>query len=357
MSRERLEEALNNWQAKRNNYEYELSITADPEKKFELPKKIEECEKHIERLNRVLQNNNPKTTITPPYKQGTINFQSFNFDVRTVDYQGGLTNYKCGQAKFFAEDLGNDVTLEMVEIPGGKFMMGSPVTEKRRRESESPQHKVTVQPFFMGKYPVTQVQWKAVAALPKVSCHLQTEPSRFKGDNLPVEQVSWYDAVEFCARLSKKTRRTYRLPSEAEWEYACRAGTTTPFHFGKTITTDLANYDDEYIYASEPKGKSRMQTTPVGYFLANAFGLYDMHGNVSEWCEDNWHPNYRGAPTDSRAWLSDNNNDYRYRMLRGGSWIGDVEYCRSACRYCLNPDCSHYGTFGFRVLCETASTF
>lgn len=146
------------------------------------------------------------------------------------------------QAQEFIEDLGNGVELEMVAIPSGSFVMGSPKDEPERDESESPQHRVTIQPLFLGKYPVTQAQWQAVASLPQVNRKLNPEPSRFRGENRPVERVSWYDAVEFCERLSQHTGKPYRLPSEAEWEYACRAGTTTPFHFGETITSDLANY-------------------------------------------------------------------------------------------------------------------
>ena len=181
--------------------------------------------------------------------------------------------------------------------------MGSPEDEKGRDEDESPQHRVTVSTFFISRYPVTQAQWQAIASLDKVDIDLKADPSRFKGDNRPVEQVNWYDAVEFCARLSRETGREYILPSEAEWEYACRAGTTTPFHFGETITTDLANYNGNYTYGSGPKGVYREETTPVGSFSPNAFGLSDMHGNVWEWCEDNWHNNYEGAPTDGSAWL------------------------------------------------------
>ncbi|NEQ71088.1 MAG: formylglycine-generating enzyme family protein, partial [Symploca sp. SIO2D2] len=171
-----------------------------------------------------------------------VNLEPFNFEVVTVDSQGRETNREQRQAKFFAQDLGNSVMLDMVAIPGGKFMIGSPDSEKGRENDEGKQREVTVPRFFMGKYSVTQPQWKAVAALPKVDRDLKSDPSLFKGENMPVERVSWYDAVEFCARLSKKTGRTYRLPSEAEWEYACRAGTTTPFHFGETITCQLANY-------------------------------------------------------------------------------------------------------------------
>ncbi|NEP61763.1 MAG: SUMF1/EgtB/PvdO family nonheme iron enzyme [Symploca sp. SIO2G7] len=302
------------------------------------------------------ESGNKSQTIQPSQKkQGVLKFQSFGFDVVTIDSQGKEINRNRRQAKFFAENLGNGVTLEMVSIPRGKFLMGSPTSEKGRKDTESPQHEVTVQTFFMGKYPVTQAQWKAVAALPKINRDLKAEPSEFKGDNLPVEQVSWYDAVEFCARLSQKTERTYRLPSEAEWEYACRAETTTPFHFGETITSTLANYNGTRTYNSEPKGEFREQTTPVGHFQgANAFGLYDMHGNVWEWCVDSWHDNYQGAPTDGRAWNSDNDNDYR--LLRGGSWLDIPVVCRSACRVYALPGDSRNFSLGFRVLCEAAWT-
>ncbi|NER51945.1 MAG: SUMF1/EgtB/PvdO family nonheme iron enzyme, partial [Symploca sp. SIO1A3] len=172
----------------------------------------------------------PKVAATVPSSPTSPALQSFDFEVITVDYQGRVTNRDRTQAECFTQDLGNGVILEMVAIPGSKFLMGSPATEKKRRDNESPQHEVTIQPFFMGKYTVTQAQWKAVTAVPKVNRNLKASPSRFKGVNFPVEQVSWYDAVEFCTRLSIKTGRNYRLPSEAEWEYACRAGTTTPFH-------------------------------------------------------------------------------------------------------------------------------
>ena len=219
--------------------------------------------------------------------------------------------------------------------------MGSPDTEKERYDAESPLHRVTVASFCMGKYPVTQAQWQAIATLPQVNCELNPHPSQFKGADLPVEQVSWYDAIEFCARLSKETGREYRLPSEAEWEYACRAGTTTPFHFGDAITPKLANYDG-------------MQTTSVGSFpVVNAFGLYDMHGNVFEWCADHWHEDYEAAPTDDSVWLGNNDNDYR--VLRGGSWYSYSKYCRSAYRHYRAADC-RYCHFGFRVACNTVWT-
>jgi formylglycine-generating enzyme required for sulfatase activity len=244
----------------------------------------------------------------------------------------------------------------MVEIPGGTFMMGSPEDELGRSEDKSPQHEVTVPSFYMGKYEVTQAQWKAVAALPQIERELKPGPSNFKGDELPVESVSWQDAVEFCKRLSKATGQEYRLPSEAEWEYACRAGTTTPFYFGETITTELVNYrgtDWEFAgtvypgnYANAPKGEAREKTTPVGSFPPNAFGLYDLYGNVWEWCADTYQESYSGAPRDGSAWILEESSLY---VLRGGSWSDDPRHCRSADRYGYAPD-NDNNNIGFRCI-------
>ncbi|MEH2398862.1 caspase, EACC1-associated type [Nostoc sp.] len=293
--------------------------------------------------------------LPEPIKQNQAN--QFEFDLVTVNVQGQPINSSKGGAEFFTENLGNGVVLEMVAITDGKFLMGSLESEPERYNSESPQHPVTIQPFFMGKFPVTQSQWAAVATLPKVNIGLNPDPSYFKGVNRPVEQVSWDDAIEFCARLSKKTEKTYRLPSEAEWEYACRAGTTTPFYFGETITTDLANYrgtDWDYHgtvypgnYVQGPKGEYREQTTDVGKFPANPFGLFDMHGNIWEWCQDEWHENYNGAPKDGSAWLVD--NDSQNWLLRGGSWGNNPRYCRSAARNFYARD-DRYNNVGFRVV-------
>ncbi len=300
---------------------------------------------------------------------------TFEFDVLTVNAQGQEINREKRQASYYTEDLGDGITLEMVAIPGGKFMMGSPEGERSQREK--PQHEVTVQPFFMGKYPVTQVQWRSVAALSRVNRDLNPDPSHFKGNNRPVDQVSWDDVVEFCARLSIRTGRQYLLPSEAEWEYACRAETTTPFHFGKTITDKLANYYATNTFAKEAQGENRRETTPVDAFPPNAFGLYDMHGNVWEWCADVWHDNYQGAPTDGSAWINDNKewntgissrhsslwknirvpkdneNKNHLRLLRGGSWRNSPAYCRSANRYWDYPVVRNYNN-GFRVVCGGA---
>ncbi|AOY79086.1 formylglycine-generating enzyme family protein [Moorena producens JHB] len=291
-----------------------------------------------------------------------IELEPFEFEVVTIELKPTgwfrrkpelIINRHQQQAYGFTEDLGNGVELEMVAIPGGTFVMGSPETEEGHRDSESPQHQVTVKSFFMGKYPVTQAQWQAVAALPQVNRKLKPNPSYFKGEDRPVDTVSWYDAVEFCERLSQHTKRPYSLPSEAEWEYACRAGRTTPFHFGETITTDLANYNGKYTYGSGSKGKYLEETTPVGSFgVANEFGLYDMHGNVWEWCADHWHSNYEDAPTDGSAWLYDNENDNKQRLLRGGCWDSNPVVCRSGSRIHYYPALRRYDYgLGFRVVC------
>ena len=239
--------------------------------------------------------------------------------------------------------------LHMVLIPGGTFTMGSPEAELERANTEGPQHQVSVPQFFMSRYPVTQAQWRAVAALPQSEQELNPAPSRFEGDNNPVEQVSWHESSEFCARLAKHTGLIYRLPSESEWEYACRAKTTTLFHCGGSISTEAANYNGGYTYADSSKGENRRKTTSVDQLdNANAFGLSDMHGNVWEWCQDHWHSNYDNAPTDGQAWLTD--NDAATRVLRGGSWIYAPGNCRSASRDSYTPDFRN-PYIGFRVSC------
>ncbi|WP_041235344.1 formylglycine-generating enzyme family protein [Dactylococcopsis salina] len=175
----------------------------------------------------------------------------------------------------------------------------------------------------------------------------------FKGENNPVERVSWHKAKEFCQKLSEQTGKTYRLPSEAQWEYACRAGTTTPFYFGETISTDLANYDGNSRYGNGKKGVYRIKTTPVRSFPPNAFGLYDMHGNVWEWCEDVWHENYEGAPNDGSAWLTE--GDHYRRVMRGGSWYPNPRYCRCANRDWGTPDYVNLDN-GFRVVSSSVRT-
>ena len=260
-------------------------------------------------------------------------------------------------AQYFREKLGNEILLDMILVRGGNFLMGSLETEDEHSEDEK-QHPVTVKSFFLGRYPVTQEQWRIVAETYKhVNIELKPNPSNFKGANRPVEQVSWYEAQEFCDRLAQKTKRPYCLPTEAKWEYACRAGTTTPFYFGNAISTELANYDGNYIYANGVKGEHRNETTPVNHFkIANAWGLCDMHGNVSEWCQDYWHDKYEGAPEDGSAWLTltDNSETFR-RVWRGGSWFSEPLHCRSAYRFSYNLDYRNYA-LGFRVSCSAPAT-
>jgi eukaryotic-like serine/threonine-protein kinase len=223
-------------------------------------------------------------------------------------------------------------------VPSGTFTMGSPSSEANRSDDEGPQHQVNIESFYLGKYEVTQAQYQAI---------MDNNPSNFKGDNLPVESVTWNEAIEFCKKLSAKTGKTYRLPSEAEWEYACRAGTTTPFAFGETINPNIVNYNGNYPYGQAAKGEYRAKTIAVGSLgVANAFGLYDMHGNVWEWCQDIYQPNYNNAPTNGnvREQATDNNS----RLLRGGSWHDPGENCRSANRNDDAPG-NRLIVLGFRV--------
>lgn len=301
------------------------------------------------------------------------------------------------QSQFFTEDLGDGVGLDMVFIPGGSFWMGTEDSEAERlikeydREwfrYETPQHKVNISRFFMGRYPITQAQWSIVAGWEQVETEINPDPSEYKDDyegidrwTRPVEQVSWDDTKEFCNRLSLKTKREYRLPTEAEWEYACRSVIShqssvtseeltkaewnekhnQPFHFGETISTDLANYrgiDEESrgwkgSYGRGVRGEFREQTTPVGYFkVANNFGLSDMHGNVWEWCEDDWHDRYEGASKDGSVWLSKSSNS---KVIRGGSWLDDPRHCRSAYRDDFNR-VFRVDNIGFRVVCVAPRT-
>jgi len=259
-------------------------------------------------------------------------------------------------------------SVDFVLITGGTFIMGSPHSEPERRDNESPQHQAMVSSFYMSKYTVTQKEYQTI---------MRTNPSDFKGDDLPVEQVSWYDAVTYCNARSlveglkipyaidqdrtdpdntgdsdplkwvvtwDKSADGYRLPTETEWEYACRAGTTTPFYMGSNITTDDANYDGDLPYNGNAKGLYRETTMPVGSFMENAFGLYDMHGNVYEWCWD-WAGDYPSdAQIDPAGSVSGS-----HRILRGGSWGSSALILRSAFRNYANPSHkTHY--FGFRLV-------
>jgi formylglycine-generating enzyme required for sulfatase activity len=233
-----------------------------------------------------------------------------------------------------------DAEIESVLAQARRY---NPDAKRKWFTSEQPQHRVTLsQPFYMGKFQVTQAEWQVV---------MGHNPSYFEGERFPVEQVSWDDSQEFLKKLNaKEDGYLYRLPSEAEWEYACRAGSTTPFSFGETITTNQVNYDGDYPYGNGPTGECRHTTTPVGTFPANSWGLHDMHGNVCEWCQDTWQEDYNGAPADGSAWEKDSS---RGRVMRGGSWLYSPWFCRSANRLwdCAESTGWYYG---FRVVAAGA---
>ena len=233
------------------------------------------------------------------------------------------------------KDFTNIVGMKFVWVKPGTFLMGSPKEEKLREDNET-QHKVTLSKgFYMGVHAVTQEQWMKV---------MGNNPSNFKGEkNLPVEKLSWDDCQEFVKKLREKDKKQYRLPSEAEWEFCCRAGTTTPFHFGESISTDQANYVGSAVYGNGKVGVYRAKTTPVGSFPANAWGLFDMHGNVWEWCQD-WYGDYPHKdiidPTGPEKGTG--------RVLRGGCWFNNPQDCRSARRHRNEPGGGN-GSFGCRV--------
>lgn len=224
--------------------------------------------------------------------------------------------------------------IEMVVVQGGSFLMGS--SERRPRSSELPRHEVKISSFLMSKYVITKQQWKVVAKQPQVNRTLKLRSSRRGGNYYPAVEISWHEAVEFCDRLTKISGYDYRLPTEAEWEYACRAGSTTSFHFGDRINKNVAQYDSDYA-------------TDVRQFpYPNAFGLYNMHGDVWEWCVDHWHSNYHSAPTDGTAWLGTVEN--QHRIQRGGSWRNEPALCRSAYRASDQADSSKSSSTGFRII-------
>jgi sulfatase modifying factor 1 len=239
------------------------------------------------------------------------------------------------QPKDPPKNFTNSIGMKFVWIPPGNFVMGSPKEEKLRLYNET-QHKVTLtNGFYMGVYAVTQEQYETV---------MGKNPSFFKGEkNLPVDTVSWDDCQEFIKKLRDKEKKPYRLPTEAEWEYACCAGTTTPFHFGETISTDQANYNGNFTYGDGKKGVYRNKTTPVGSFPANAWGLHDMHGNVWQWCQDIYGEYPKKDVLDPQG-----PEKGQLRVLRGGSWINNPEHCRSAFRYRDGPD-FRYNYYGLRV--------
>ncbi len=284
-----------------------------------------------------------------------------DFITVNVDERGKVIERVTRQARRSIEDLGAGVTIEVVEIPGGEFWMGSNESEaqaafaeaKRYYEgaqekwykAEVPRHRVKLSPFRMGMHSVTQAQWYEVMGdLPEIE-------EKLRGDNHPIVNVSWEEAVEFCKELTRRTNHQYRLPTEAEWEFACRAGTTSPFTFGPTLTPEIANYWWSHPYADGPKKEALQKTLPVGSLgVANAFGLCDMHGNVWEWCSD-WYSESYYEECRKQSMMIDPQGPATgsYRVIRGGGWSGLAVYCRSAHRYRIAPgDRSDY--LGFRLV-------
>jgi formylglycine-generating enzyme required for sulfatase activity len=238
-------------------------------------------------------------------------------------------------SQILTELLPGNIKLEMVKIPAGSFLMGSADNDESAYGDEMPQHRVNLQEFYLGKYPVTQEQYQTI---------MGNNPSHFKDNpKNPVENVSWNDAQAFCQKLSEKTGKKYRLPSEAEWEYACRAGTQTRYYFG-----DDEMKLGEYAWYGKNSGS---KTHPVGKKKPNNWELFDMHGNVWEWCEDGWHDNHENSPKNGTAW-NDNHSQTKARVIRGGSWFIDPRNCRSAYRYYFDY---RYDYYGFRVVSPQAS--
>jgi formylglycine-generating enzyme required for sulfatase activity len=236
-------------------------------------------------------------------------------------------------------DLGNEVSLTLVLIPAGEFDMGSPMEELKRDNDEAQHHIKLTKPFYMGKFEVTQLQYRVI---------MSENPSKFGGDKLPVDNVNWYEAARFLKKLSDKTGMKFRLPTEAEWEYACRAGTKTAFNTGTTIDSDLANYDATEPYADGIIGKYLKRTTEVGSYKPNAFGLYDMHGNVWEWCSDIYDEDYyKVTPlTDPKGQA-----EGKPKVIRGGAWNEEAYKCRSADRNHRWPK-DNQPMIGFRVVMD-----
>ncbi len=268
-------------------------------------------------------------------QQPKRDIQSQLYDFESITFDGENIHKTSHQGRCFMEDLGADIALEMVCIPVGSFVMGDPGEEDHCWESSVPQHLVTVPAFSIGKFAITQAQWVAVME------HNLSANEWI--DRLPVDSISWDDATEFCRRLSGSTGRKYRLPSEAEWEYACRAGTTTAYSWGDEIDRRFANYFDF--------DRTELATNPVGSYDPNAFGLYDMHGNVFEFCQDRWHHDYDGAPKDGSAWIGSEQPEQI--VIRGGSFDYYADNCRSSYRGETCRDYRYHGT-GFRVVCDVA---
>jgi eukaryotic-like serine/threonine-protein kinase len=262
--------------------------------------------------------------------------------IKLNDY-GNIIDRPQSHSYIFQEELGDGTFLTMVQIPPGTFMMGSPDREEGQESCEQPEHPVNIPTFYLGQTQITQAQWTAI---------FPDRQGTFSSNHqVPIDSISWLDAIEFCHRLSTNTGRKYRLPTESEWEYACRATTTNPFAYGDTISPSIVNYDAARPYGESVKGICRGKSTPVATFPPNLFGLYDMHGNLWEWCLDEWFANYRDAPQDGSARGDlETRTENTQRVVRGGSWFSAGQMCRAASRSSL-PASYRHNHYGFRVVC------
>jgi eukaryotic-like serine/threonine-protein kinase len=260
-----------------------------------------------------------------------------------LNERGDIIDRPQSHVEIFQEELSKEIFLTMVRIPSGKFMMGSPPNEEGQEIAEQPQHLVNIPEFYLGETQITQIQWNAI--MPERAVKIGSN------SQIPIDSLSWLDAIEFCERLSKKTGYNYRLPSESEWEYACRGKSTNAFAYGDTILPEIVNYNAEYPYKKAAKGNCRHKATFVKTFYPNQFGLYDMHGNLWEWCLDEWFPDYVGAPTDgsARGNILTRSGDSQ-KVIRGGSWFTPARNCRAASRTSLFSSFRH-NHYGFRVVC------
>ena len=244
--------------------------------------------------------------------------------------------FKTGDTKTIT--LPGGATMEMIYCAPGSFMMGSPASEEGRYNDETQHHVTLTKGFWLGKYEVTQEQWQSV---------MGDNPSHFKGSRNPVDQVSWEDCNKFIEKVNARLNCGARLPTEAEWEYACRAGTTTAYFWGNALNGDKANCNGGYPCGTTTKGRDKKQTTPVGSYDANAWGFCDMHGNVKEWCND-WYDehDYSNSPVTNPSGPTSGGK----RVIRGGGWGNRAKICRSANRDGYSPDDRYY-LYGFRLCC------
>jgi formylglycine-generating enzyme required for sulfatase activity len=271
------------------------------------------------------------------------NSEKYDFESIVLNQYGEIINHYSCQAQRIVESLGKN-EINLILIPGGEYDMGTSV------RSQSPIHLVKIAPFLISQYPITKAQWQEVASWSTVNLSLKKQPVRKGSIDSPVVKISWNDAVEFCDRLSIKTGSIYRLPTESEWEYTCRATTNTDFSLGQTITSKYVNYDATITYRSEPRSVYRERPNTINEFTyPNRFGVFDMHGNVWEWCADHWHDNYHGAPMDNLSWESLGESR---RVIRGGSWRNEPALCTSTYRQASNEESQSSNNIGFRIVRE-----